>query len=75
MSLVLVRLSEHDPVNALPLGRKCSCFIVALNGVKNLLPACALKSGIVSLVSLLMPLQSLGFCLDCRLAQNCILNE
>lgn len=39
---------------------------------ENLVLACTLKNGIV-LVSLLMPLQSLGFCLDCRLAQNCIL--
>lgn len=39
---------------------------------ENLVLACTLKNGIV-LVSLLMPLQSLGFCLDCRLAQNRIL--
>lgn len=42
---------------------------------ENPLPACILKSGIVILVSLLIPLQSLGFCLDCRLAQNCTVSE
>lgn len=39
---------------------------------ENLVLACTLKNRTV-LVSLLVQLQSLGFCLDCRLAQNCIL--